>query len=212
MATDYESERVRMVDHQIRARGIRNASVLQAFLSVPRHEFVPKRLRPDAYRDSPLPIGEGQTISQPYMVAAMTEVADIQVGDRVLEIGTGSGYQAAILVTLGAEVFSIERIKSLAQSAQEVLSRLGYTVKIRVGDGTLGWPEEAPFHKILVTAGAPSLPPSYAEQLLDGGRIIIPLEDGLSQVLCVFHKKDGRLEEKRHDRCTFVPLIGEFGW
>jgi protein-L-isoaspartate(D-aspartate) O-methyltransferase len=212
MGIEFEAARIRMVELQLKRRGISDPRVLQAFLAVPRHEFVPERHRGQAYRDTPLPIGEGQTISQPYMVASMTQAAGIEPGHRVLEIGTGSGYQAAILAEMGASVFSVDRIASLAETARRVLDRLGYPVSIRVGDGTLGWPEEAPFDRILVTAGAPSLPEPLPKQLLEGGRLIIPLEDGYSQVLQIVSRTAEGFEQKRGERCTFVPLIGRHGW
>ena len=212
MALDFEAARWNMVEEQLRGRGISDPAVLAAFLKVPRHEFVQARFRGQAYRDSPLPIGEGQTISQPYMVAAMTEVAEIRPDLRVLEIGTGSGYQAAILAELGACVFSVERLPILGERARQVLETLGYDVAVHIGDGTLGWPEEAPFDRVLVTAGAPEVPAPLIAQLRMGGRAIIPVDDGFSQVLCVFEKTPGGIIEERRERCTFVPLIGEFGW
>jgi protein-L-isoaspartate(D-aspartate) O-methyltransferase len=212
MLLDFKAARLRMVESQLRARGISDPRVLEAFNTVPRHEFVKERLREEAYRDSPLPIGHGQTISQPYMVAAMTEAAQIQEGHKVLEIGLGSGYQAAILAALGAQVYSMERIASLAASAEKVLNALGYPVRVQVGDGTLGWPEEAPFDRIVVTAGAPAMPVPLGSQLATRGRLVIPIEDGFSQVLYVFRKEEQGLIEERRERCTFFPLIGEFGW
>lgn len=201
-----------MVETQLRPRGIRQPQVIEAFLSVPRHEFVTDKLRSDAYRDCPLPIGQGQTISQPYMVATMTEALDVSPNLKVLEIGTGSGYQAAILIHLGARVYSVERLPSISKAAAERLDRLGYPVRLRVGDGTLGWPEEAPFDRIIVTAGAPVLPPPLIEQLSAEGRIVIPIEDGLAQVLRVYRRGPSGLLEERREHCTFVPLIGVHGW
>ena len=212
MPLDFSAARLRMVESQLRARGISDPRVLQAFNTVPRHEFVKERMREEAYRDSPLPIGHGQTISQPYMVAAMTEAAQIQEGQKVLEIGLGSGYQAAILAALGARVYSMERIASLAAAAEKVLIALGYPVSVQVGDGTLGWPEEAPFDRIVVTAGAPAMPVPLGAQLATRGRLVIPIEDGFSQVLYIFRKEEQGLIEERRERCTFVPLIGEYGW
>jgi protein-L-isoaspartate(D-aspartate) O-methyltransferase len=212
MVIDFEAARIRMVEQQLERRGIADLRVLRAFRTVPRHEFVPVRYRDQSYRDTPLPIGEGQTISQPYMVAAMTEALGIDPGHRVLEIGTGSGYQAAILAALGASVYSMDRIESLAETAGRTLDRLGYEVRIRIGDGTLGWPEEAPFDRILVAAGAPKLPEPLPEQLEEGGRLIIPLEDGYSQVLQIVTRIPGGFEQERGERCTFVPLIGLHGW
>ena len=213
MPRSLDIERKRMVEEQIQLRGITDSRVLQAFLAVPRHEFVPQRLRFDAYRDCPLPIGEGQTISQPYMVASMTLAASVRPGDRVLEIGTGSGYQAAILAELGAEVYTVERLSSLSLAAQKVLRRLDYTpVHFKIADGTLGWESEAPFSAIIVTAGAPSIPSPLVDQLALNGRLVVPVEDGLSQVLYVVVKTESGIEKNRGERCTFVPLLGEHGW
>lgn len=205
--------RRRMVEFQIRSRGIADPDLLRAFLAVPRHEFVEREHWDRAYADSPLPITAGQTISQPYMVAAMTAAARIKPGDRVLEIGTGSGYQAAILAELGARVYTTERIPELSKRAKSVLDKLGYTnVHFRVSNGTLGWPEEAPFEVILVTAGAPEVPPPFEEQLAEGGRLVIPVEDGYGQILYTITRSKGILRRSRGERCSFVPLIGEHGW
>lgn len=212
MAEDFEASRQSMVENQLRGRGIRDSRVLEAFLKVPREEFVRARFRNQAYRDSPLPIGENQTISQPYMVAVMTEIARIEPGLRILEIGTGSGYQAAILAELGARVFSVERRPALGEQARRLLQSLGYDVAVHIGDGTLGWPDMAPFDRILVTAGAPDVPAPLVEQLADGGSIVIPVDDGFSQVLSIYRKSSQGLAEERRERCTFVPLIGKFGW
>jgi protein-L-isoaspartate(D-aspartate) O-methyltransferase len=213
MPESLDTERKRMVEEQIQLRGISDSRVLQAFLKVPRHEFVPQRLRLEAYRDCPLPIGEGQTISQPYMVASMTRAADVQPGDRVLEIGTGSGYQAAILAELGAEVYTVERLSSLSTTAQEVLRELDYTsIHFKIANGTLGWESEAPFAAIVVTAGAPNIPPPLVDQLRLRGKLVVPIEEGLSQVLYVVVKTEGGIEKNRGERCTFVPLVGEYGW
>lgn len=213
MSDPFEDERRRMVNDQIRGRGIRDSRVLEAFYTVPRHVFVPLGLRDSAYRDSPLPIGEKQTISQPYMVASMTEAAAIKPTDRVLEIGTGSGYQTAILAELAELVFTIERIAELSKRAREILSKLDYTnIHFRTGDGTLGWESEAPFDAIIVTAGAPRIPPPLTDQLSSGGRLVIPVEEELSQVLYVVTRADAELHKERRERCTFVPLIGEHGW
>ena len=213
MQEPLEAARARMVEEQIKARGISDRSVLRSFLTVPRHEFVPEEHRHDAYRDGPLPIGNGQTISQPYMVASMTEAARVEPGSRVLEIGTGSGYQAAILAELGADVFTVERLELLSSRAQGILGSLGYTqIRFLIADGTLGWESEAPFDAVVVTAGAPQLPKPLLEQLANGGRLVIPIEDGFSQVLYVVTKTAGETHKERKERCTFVPLIGEFGW
>lgn len=213
MSRSFEDARRTMVEVQIQRRGIDDAGVLQAFRKVPRHEFVPSHLQEEAYRDCPLPIGSGQTISQPYMVATMTAAARINAGDRVLEIGTGSGYQAAILAELAGEVYSVERRASLSKAAKAVLERLGYeNIHLKVGDGTLGWQEEAPFSAIVVTAGAPHIPEPLIEQLRIGGRLVIPIEDGFAQVLYVIEKTPSGIEKRRAERCTFVPLVGEHGW
>ena len=213
MVDRFQMQRYQMVEYQLRRRGIKNPEVLEAFRKVPRHEFIPKELREKAYRDAPLPIGQNQTISQPYMVAVMTELAEVEPGDRVLEIGTGSGYQAAIIAELGAEVYSIERFVELAQQAEEVLRRLEYTtVYTRVSNGTMGWEEEAPFDVIIVTAGAPEIPPPLLEQLDEEGRLVVPVDEGTSQVLYLIRRTQDGFEKQRGERCTFVPLIGEHGW
>ena len=175
--------------------------------------FIPERLRNSAYADHPLPIGAGQTISQPYVVALMSELLDLQGSEQVLEIGTGSGYQAAILAELAAQVFTIDRVASLLTRAERVLASLGYTnIKTRVGDGTLGWPEEMPFDGIMVTAGAPEVPRPLTEQLALGGRLVIPVGDQYSQTLtCVRKTKDG-LKFEYHGGCRFVRLVGQHGW
>lgn len=204
------SEMVRM---QIADRGVRDPRVLEAMLRVPRHLFVPEDLRYRAYDDSPLPIGEGQTISQPYMVAWMTELLKVEEDDKVLEIGTGSGYQAAILCELAEEVLSIEKNANLAREAGERLRSLGYkNVRVRVGDGTLGWPEEAPFDGIIVTAGAPSIPQPLLEQLADGGRLVIPVGSTGMQMLTLVRRKGNRFETSEEGSCIFVPLVGKYGW
>ena len=213
MVDRFQIQRYQMVEYQLRRRGIKNPQVLEAFRKVPRHEFIPRALREKAYRDAPLPIGQNQTISQPYMVAVMTELAEVEPGDRVLEIGTGSGYQTAIIAELGAEVYSIERVVELAQQAEEVLRRLEYTtVYTRVCNGTMGWEEEAPFDVIIVTAGAPEIPPPLLEQLDEEGRLVVPVDEGTSQVLYLIRRTQDGFEKQRGERCTFVPLIGGHGW
>ena len=213
MSDPYRIKRLQMVTEQLKAGGIRDFRVLEAFRKVPRHEFVPELLKDQAYAGGPLPLGEEQTISQPYMVAIMTQSAKLTPGDRVLEIGTGSGYQSAILAEMGAEVYTIERINELSKQARETLRRLNYPkVHTRVADGTLGWEEKAPFDVILVTAAAPELPEPLARQLVLGGRLLIPLEEGFSQVLCGFTRRQDGFHKHRGGRCTFVPLIGKFGW
>lgn len=209
---DFDRARQRMVRDQLTGwgRSVTNERVLAVMGRVPRHEFVPPELRHRAYEDGPLPIGHGQTISQPYIVAVMTEKLDPQPGDRVLEIGTGSGYQAAVLAELVAKVFTIEIIPALASSAEATLQRLGYTnVAVRVGDGYLGWPEAAPFDAIIVTCAPDDVPAPLVEQLKDGGRLIIPVNAGEFQELILCRKRDGRLERERIFPVRFVPMTGE---
>ncbi|HEY6009585.1 MAG TPA: protein-L-isoaspartate(D-aspartate) O-methyltransferase [Geobacteraceae bacterium] len=200
--------REQMVRTQIQARQVTDPVTLRAMLAVPRHHFVPGYLTGSAYRDSPLPIGYGQTISQPYIVAYMTEMARPGPGRRVLEIGTGSGYQAAVLATTGAEVYSIEIIPQLAQSAQDRLARLGYGgVRVRAGDGYFGWPEKAPFDAILVTAAADFIPPPLIEQLKEGGRMLIPVGTPfLVQTLMLVEKRGGKTVTRSLMPVRFVPL------
>ncbi len=208
-----EALRHAMVEQQIFRRGVVSPSVLEAMRAVPRHEFVPEDQRADAYTDKPLPIGEGQTISQPYMVAAMTAALELTGNERVLEIGTGCGYQAAVLAKLAREVYSIESRATLAAAASERLARLGYAnVQIRAGDGTLGWPEAAPFDRILVTAAAPSIPPPLLDQLAEGGRLVIPVGAADYQNLRRIAKHQGQIIEQTLFECRFVPLIGRYGW
>ncbi|MDY6795683.1 MAG: protein-L-isoaspartate(D-aspartate) O-methyltransferase [Actinomycetota bacterium] len=205
--------RVKMVERQIASRGIGNPRVLNAMLSVHRHLFVPGSMQDRAYDDSPLPIGDGQTISQPYMVAWMTELLNIRDTDRILEVGTGSGYQAAILCELSEKVFSIEKYSSLAAKAEERLNSLGYeNVTIRVGDGSLGWPEEAPFDGIIVTAGSPAVPEPLIEQLSDGGRLVIPVGPSGMQMLTLVRREGAKYITREEGSCVFVPLVGKFGW
>lgn len=202
-----------MVEEQLMPRGISDKRVLEVFRKVPRHEFVPCEFTRNAYEDRPLPIGEGQTISQPYMAALMTECLELKGAEKVLEIGAGSGYQAAILAELAKEVFSVERIESLAETAGNTLRKLGYNnVEIKVGDGTLGWREHAPYDGIMVTAGAPEVPRYLVDQLAEGGRLVIPVGSSFSQVLTVVRKKSGKAEAREVCGCVFVPLIGEAGW
>lgn len=210
----YRDRRALMVEEQILSRGVRDRRVLEALLKVPRHLFVPKEYIDEAYNDYPLPIGYGQTISQPYMVAVMTELLELSGVEKVLEIGTGSGYQTAILAELSREVCTIEKVEELSIRAQEILMRLGYkNVKFKVGDGTLGWPEEAPFDRILVTAGAPEPPPPLLEQLSLDGIMVIPVGSRYSQVLTRVRKKgESKYESEELFDCAFVPLIGEFGF
>jgi protein-L-isoaspartate(D-aspartate) O-methyltransferase len=205
--------RVLMVEHQIARRGIRDARVLQALREVPRHLFVPADQRPHAYEDRALPIANGQTISQPYIVAVMTELLEPRADDRVLEIGTGSGYQTAILARLASEVVSIERHQGLAESARRLFEELGITnVDIRVGDGSEGVPAAAPFDRILVTAGAPAVPEVLKDQLVVGGRFVVPVGPPGYQLLTVVDRTSTGFEQGERDACTFVPLIGRHGW
>lgn len=207
---DFDALRRTMVEEQLEARGIEDRRVLDAMSRVPRHEFVPVDLRGFAYADRPLPIGLQQTISQPYVVALMSELLEAAPGDRVLEVGTGSGYQAAVAAELVAEVFSIEIKPELARSAAQTLRRLGVeNVVVRAGDGYLGWPEHAPFDGILVTAGADHVPQPLVEQLRPGGRIVIPVGDiSTYQVLQVVHKRaDGSVEVEEVIPVRFVPLL-----
>lgn len=202
-----------MVDEQLIPRGIMDPHVLDAFRRVERHIFVPEKLRDFAYADHPLPVGGGQTISQPYMVALMTETLGLNGNERVLEIGTGSGYQAAILAELAKEVYSVERIETLSDSARKALEGLGYkNIRIMTGDGTLGWKEYAPYDGIIVTAGAPHIPESLITQLKDAGRLVIPLGGMFSQTLMVVTKKGGKIAAEEVCGCVFVPLIGKEGW
>lgn len=208
---DYSSLRQRMVREQIAApgRSVTDAKVLAAMRTVPRHEFVPEVERPLAYQDRPLPIGFGQTISQPYIVALMTEKLALRPTDRVLEIGTGSGYQAAVLAEIVPEVYTIEIIEPLARRATADLVRLGYTnVFVRVGDGYQGWPEAAPFDAIIVTCAPEHVPPPLVEQLRDGGRMIIPVGGGLDQQLILLRKQGGRLQQTAVIPVRFVPMTG----
>jgi len=209
----YRIAREKMVETQIKARGIKDSRVLQAMLKVPRHLFVDEALKDQAYGDFPLPIGEGQTISQPYIVAVMTEALELKGGERVLEIGTGSGYQTAILAELALWVYTIEKYSSLLEKAKKVLAELGYkNISFKLGDGSLGWKEVAPFDAIIVTAAAPQIPPPLVDQLLEGGRIVIPVGDAFSQILIKGIKKEQVLHTKNLEPVRFVKLIGAYGF
>jgi protein-L-isoaspartate(D-aspartate) O-methyltransferase len=209
----YLEARRLMVETQIRRRGVADLRVLAAMGKVPRHRFVPRHLWGQAYSDYPLPIGEDQTISQPYIVALMTEALELAGPEKVLELGTGSGYQAAVLAELAARVYTIERIPSLAQSAEQVLASLGYAnVEVVVADGTLGWAGEAPFDAILVTAGSPQVPPPLVEQLAMGGRLVIPVGDRYTQTLTRVRRTPEGLKHEYLGGCRFVKLIGRHGW
>jgi len=202
-----------MVEQQLERRGIADPRVLAALQDVPRHEFIPSYAACMAYEDHPVDIGLGQTISQPYMVACMTEALRLRGGERLLEIGTGSGYQTAILARLSARVYTIERHASLANRAQVLLQTLGFAnVTFRIGDGTLGWPEEAPFDRILVTAGGPRVPPSLEAQLADGGRLVMPVGDRGGQDLVAVDRCGAELHRESLGGCVFVRLIGQEGW
>ena len=212
----YRKQRIRMVDSQIRSRGVKDGRVLEVMEMIPRHLFVDEGIINQAYNDNPLPIGERQTISQPYIVALMTEALELKGDEKVLEIGTGCGYQSAVLSKLADRVFSIERIASLASKARELLDSLGcFNVLIRVGDGTYGWREESPFDAIIVTAGAPDVPKQFLEQLAVGGRLVIPVGSQYSQTLLKLTRLSEDTEDiKKEDLggCRFVNLIGEHGW
>jgi len=204
--------RKRMVTEQLLSRGISDKAVLDVFSKVERDRFIPEELIVSAYADYPVPIGEGQTISQPFIVALMTESLGLAGTERVLEIGSGSGYQTAVLAELAGEVYSIERFDGLGGRAKRVLDELGYkNIKIKIGDGTLGWPQEAPFDRIIVTAASPQIPPPLFDQLKEGGRLILPLGESFSQVLTLVGKVDGKLNSKDICGCVFVPLVGEYG-
>lgn len=209
----FEAERRAMIEQQIRRRGVRDERVLEAMFEVPRHEFVPAILLGAAYDDRPLPIGESETISQPYIVAAMTAAAKVRPGEKALEIGTGTGYQAAILAHLGAKVYTIERNFLLTESARERLKRLGYAnVEVIFGDGTEGYAPAAPFQVILVTAASPQVPQPLLEQLDDGGRLVIPVGDLMHQDLELVSRQGDQLSTRFLDPCQFVPLVGKHAW
>ena len=210
-STDVErfaASRARMVERDIEARGVDDPRLSSAMLSVPRHEFVPDEYRDQAYNDNPLPIGEGQTISQPYIVALMTDLLDLQPGDKILEIGTGSGYQAAVLAEMGAEVYSIEIIPELADRAREALASTGYEVQTRVADGYFGWEQHAPFDGIIVTAAPDHVPPPLRDQLGPGGKMVIPVgPPGGVQSLWLVEQRDGRWVSINQGAVRFVPFV-----
>lgn len=210
---DYGVLRKRMVEEQLLARGIKDPGVLAAFAKIERHRFVPENLKANAYADYPLSIGEGQTISQPYMAALMTEALGLSGNERVLEIGMGSGYQAAVLAELAKEVYTMERLASLLKKGEALLSSLGYAnIRVREDDGTLGWPEEAPFDRIIVTAASPKIPAPLIEQLGESGKLILPVGEIISQVLTLVEKKDSQIQRIPLCSCVFVPLVGKYGW
>ena len=209
----YAGQRRKMVEEQLVERGVKNLSVLEAMSRVPRHLFAQDSLQHRAYGDTPLPIGENQTISQPYIVGAMTEALALKGEERVLEIGTGSGYQTAIIAELCRQVFTIERLNNLSRKAQNILERLNYmNIVFKMFDGTYGWPDQAPFDAILITASAPEIPDSLVKQLGDGGRLVAPIGGADKQKLVVLTKKGDRVSRRDLVNCKFVPLIGKYGW
>jgi protein-L-isoaspartate(D-aspartate) O-methyltransferase len=206
-------ERERMVDEQLARRGITDARVLAAMRRIPRHRFVDEGLAHSAYGDHPLPIGEGQTISQPYIVALMTSLLRLSGQEKVLEVGTGSGYQTAVLGALARRVCSIERLPRLADRARATLEALGVdNVWVRVGNGALGWPDQAPFDRILVAAGGPSIPPPLVSQLAEGGRMVLPVGSPEDQVLTVVERVGGEIRKEAYGECKFVKLVGKYAW
>jgi protein-L-isoaspartate(D-aspartate) O-methyltransferase len=210
---NFQRARDRMVESQLVSRGIRDPLVLEAMRAAPRHLFVEEALKDQAYSDHPLPIGDKQTISQPYIVALMTESLGLKGGEKVLEIGTGSGYQAAILAQIAGRVFSVERLPNLAYRANQILQKLGYAnVIVRVSDGTTGWPDEAPFDGILVTAGTPQAPQPLIDQLGVGGRLVVPVGDRLSQELIMVERKPDGTVTTNLGGVRFVDLVGKWGW
>lgn len=212
-APERDIQRRQMVDEQIRSRGVRDERVLRAMEQVPRELFVPADQSGEAFSDKALPIDCQQTISQPFMVAAMTACLDIHDSHRVLEIGTGSGYQTAILAKLAGFVFTVERWPQLLEAAQQRLAVVELSnIAFRVGDGTQGWPQEAPFDRIMVTAGAPEVPAALVNQLVDGGLLVIPVGDQSDQILTVIERRSGRTIERPQFPCRFVKLVGEYGW
>lgn len=207
-----QKDRLEMV-RRLEAQGITDQKVLEVMRRIPRHLFIANALWDHAYADHPVPIDRGQTISQPYIVALMTQALRLEKTDRVLEIGTGSGYQTAILAELAQHVYTIERFAELSEKAQKLLADAGYTnISFRVGDGTLGWPEEAPFDKIIVTAAAPEVPAALLEQLAEGGRLVIPVGGRQLQTLLALTKEHGKLQKEELCACSFLPLIGREGW
>jgi protein-L-isoaspartate(D-aspartate) O-methyltransferase len=209
----FAAERRTMIEAQLRRRGIRDERVLEAMFAVPRHEFVPAACVHAAYDDCPLPLGDGQTISQPYIVAAMTHAARVQPGDRALEVGTGSGYQAALLASLGAKVYTLERNSRLAEEAEARLARLGYeAIQVIEGDGSEGYALAAPYQVIMVTAAAPEVPAALLAQLAEGGRMVIPVGSLYHQDLQLIFKHGNETATQYLDPCQFVPLVGKQGW
>jgi protein-L-isoaspartate(D-aspartate) O-methyltransferase len=210
---NFQKARDRMIESQLTSRGIHDARVLEAMRKVPRHLFVEEALQDQAYSDHPLPIGEKQTISQPYIVALMTECLELKGHEKVLEIGTGSGYQTAILAEVAGRVFSIERFPGLAFRSNQTLQKLGYqNVIIRVADGTLGWPDEAPFDAVMATAGTPKIPQPLVDQLAVGGRLVVPIGDRLTQELVLAERLPEGIKKTNLGGVRFVDLIGKWGW
>ncbi|MDZ7642701.1 MAG: protein-L-isoaspartate(D-aspartate) O-methyltransferase [Desulfurivibrio sp.] len=213
MNDGFAKARNRMVEEQLRPRGIDDPAVLDAMATVPRHLFVEEALRPQAYGDFPLPIGNGQTISQPFIVALMTQLLQPRPDQRVLEIGTGCGYQAAVLAAICQRVYTVERLKPLLARARRTFDRLQlYNIMSKLDDGTAGWPEHAPYDAIMVTAGGPEIPPPLVEQLADPGRLVIPVGQHGLQELTVLEKQDGEISRQVADRVQFVKLVGAHGW
>jgi protein-L-isoaspartate(D-aspartate) O-methyltransferase len=209
----YARERERMVDEQVASRGVTDPGVLAAMRRVPRHRFVQEALRARAYGDHPLPIGEDQTISQPFIVGLMTSLLELTGREKVLEVGTGSGYQTAVLAAVARRVCSIERLPRLAERARALLESLGYdNVWIRVGNGALGWPDQAPFDRIIVTAGGPAIPPPLVQQLAEGGRMVLPVGSPDNQTLTVVDNVGGEIRQRTHGECKFVKLVGKYAW
>ena len=209
----YARERDRMVEEQLASRGVTDPRVLAAVRRVPRHRFVQEALRDRAYGDHPLPIGEEQTISQPFIVGLMSSLLELTGREKVLEVGTGSGYQTAVLAQLARRVCSIERLPRLAERARATLETLGYdNVWVRVGNGTLGWPDEAPFDRIIVTAGGPGVPPPLVQQLAEGGRMVLPVGGADNQVLTIVENSGGEIRQRTHSECKFVKLVGKYAW
>jgi len=210
---DFPKARLKMVEEQIVSRGIKDPRLIAAMKKIPRHLFVEEALQSQAYTDHPLPIGDKQTISQPYMVALMTEALLLTGRERILEVGTGSGYQTAILAELSEKVFSVERIRPLAIRARTLLYELGYfNVEIKIFDGTFGWMDESPFDAILVTAGSPDIPETLIDQLAVGGKLVIPVGDAFVQDLFRVTKTEGGVKKEDLGGCRFVKLIGKYGW
>ena len=209
----FTREREKMVEEQLVRRGITSERVLGAMRRIPRHRFVEEGLQHRAYGDYPLPIGEEQTISQPYIVALMTSLLELTGREKVLEIGTGSGYQTAVLAELSRRVCSVERLPRLAERARRLLETLGYAnIWIRVGNGALGWSDEAPFDRILVAAAGPSVPPPLIDQLGEGGRLVAPVGDAESQALTLVERRAGEVRTRALGDCRFVPLVGKYAW